>query len=542
LDFILENTRQNDSPEDFWGSQLLWKILFFSVLVGHCLCYAPYGVNETDGGFLTGLAWQVLSGKALYSEVAYVRPPLPVWLRASELLLLPDNFAVLGERWIFYLKIGLHSWLGSAVLTSGTRRWMLATFGFVVSAHCYPPMAWHTVDGILFSALGVWFLAKMPTRRGAILAGISIFAALLCKQSFYPMAVVFFGLSLNHPTAQSRRMIWGIGTFLLCTAFFFSYLHSNDLLENYFQMTGASTSGSQALQHGLLDFFRIKPLLALGSAVILTPVAWYFLKEKNVRIAAWAWAFWLAFLAASYALEIWNRQEFTAPFAQARLLFGVGLLSLIFIRSSFIVHHLSLFAVSWCAAVSWGYNLPILFSTPWVFAALEISGRLRQQACPRLRLNWLNVCSLIMLLAVFRLGYEFVYRDGRRSEMNAPMGAGFPQLSGIYSTLEKSQLYLELKNLAAHYPNFKTLPAFPQANFLTKTRPPLPLDWVVRRETNGDNTLILKNLRENQPVLFIEKKYAEQIQTDPELSLTRELLQKGAILEETPHFWVVKAE
>jgi len=147
-----------------------------------------------------------------------------------------------------------------------------------------------------------------------------------------------------------------------------------------------------------------------------------------------------------------------------------------------------------------------------------------------------------VLLGGLRCAYEFVYRDGQRGEMSASMGEIFPQLTGIYSTSEKGQFYLELKNLAAQYPNFKTLPTFPQANFLTKTRPPLPLDWVVNRETNGDNTLILKDLQENKPALFIEKKYADKIPSDPELSLTRDLLRTGTIVDETLHFWVVQLE
>ena len=60
------------------GEEPLFKWLFFSLLAAYCLCYAPYGVNETDGGFVTGLAWQTLQGKTLYGDVVYVRPPLPV--------------------------------------------------------------------------------------------------------------------------------------------------------------------------------------------------------------------------------------------------------------------------------------------------------------------------------------------------------------------------------------------------------------------------------------------------------------------------------
>lgn len=552
MKFILENSGQNKPPDRLGFDLWFWKTLFTSILAFYCIFYTTCGINETDGGFITGLAWQLMSGKVLYSDVIYVRPPLPVWLRAIELHLLPEHWAILGERWIFFLKVGLYSWLGAAVLTNGARRWMLATFGFVVSVHCYPPMAWHTVDGIMFSVLGIWFLANLRGRTevtlfkkvlllkkgGAVLGSISIFAALLCKQSFYPMAIVFAGLLVLENNRQ--RIWWGTIALILCSIFFFSYLYSNGLIGNYLRMTGGSASGSQALQHGVLDYFRIKPMLASGSLLLLAPVAWYFSKGKNPKIAVWCWAAWLVLLAGSYTYEIWRNQTFTVPFAQARLLFWVGLMFLVICHSSFIIHHSSLLAVSWCASVSWGYNLPVLFATPWVFAAMEISRFLWQRAYPRLRLTGVNIIALSMLLLVFRFGYEYVYRDGRRSQMNTHLGQVFPALGGIYSTHEKGQLYLDLKNLAARYPNFKTLPAFPQTNFLTKTPPPLPLDWVVNRETNGDNALILKNIEEKKPVLFVEKAAIEKSRTDPELSFTRDFLRSGTILDETAHFLVIQ--
>lgn len=540
----MENTRQYKPVADILSSQRLWKILFFSILIGYCLFYAPFGINETDGGFLTGLAWQVLNGKTLYEEIVYVRPPLPVWLRAGELLMLPENFAVLGERWIFYLKVGLYSWLGAAVLAADARRWMLAVFGFVVSAHCYPPMAWHTVDGILFAALGIWCWVKLPSRFGAALAGVAIFAALLCKQSFYPMVGVFAVLLFFEK--NRTRTWWGASSLLICSALFFSYLHSNNLLESYLQMTGGSTSGGQALQHGIFDYFRIKPGLVLLSLPILAPVAWYFWKNKKSRAAYWGWDFWLSLLATSYALSILGREEFTVPFSQARLLFWVGVVyalhNLFSVQhSTFNIHHSSLLAVAWCSSISWGYNVPILFSTPFVFAVMEISRHLWRQAYPEHDNRWHSLAVLAGLLILFRLSNEYIYRDGPRSEMSVRLGKIFPQLGGVCSDSTTAVLYFDLKNLADRYPNFKTLPAFSQANFLTKTPPPLPLDWVVRREINDDNTLILKTLQENRPMLFIEKSWLTQIETDPEMDLTRELIRTGKKIDETQYFWVVDA-
>ncbi|MBK7938498.1 MAG: hypothetical protein IPJ82_16075 [Lewinellaceae bacterium] len=358
---------------------ILWKMLFFSLLGAYCIFYSPYGINETDGGFITGLAWQIVQGKMLYGDILYVRPPLPVWLRAGELLFLPDGWAIIGERWIFYLKIAAYSWLGACLLLDGHRRWMLAIFGFVVSVHSYPPMAWHTVDGILFSVLGIWCLARQDSSIGIVAGAAAVFAAALCKQSFYPIPLLFAALLLLEK--NRRRTGWGIGALLFFAILFYIGLIYNNINIPYFQLTGGAASGSQAIRHGLFDYFRIKPVVALLSLPLLIPALWCFWKKIPLAAAGRAWYAWLLLLCATFAVEVGQRGEFTAPFAQARLMFWVA----IFYTMFFVNEHrslatnatgrnlITLLAICWCASVSWGYNLPILFSTPWVFAAMQIS-------------------------------------------------------------------------------------------------------------------------------------------------------------------------
>jgi hypothetical protein len=441
---------------------------------------------------------------------------------------------------------------------------VLATCGFIVSVHSYPACAWHTVDGILFSVLSLWLYAGSQISRSSLFfrssaAGFALVAALLCKQSFYPLAVLFPALLLlwNHPLKKQGLRGFATGI-LLCTALFFSYLHQNNLLENYFNMTGAAASGGQALQHGILDYLRIKPVLALCSVLLWSPVVWWFWKRTRVRTAHIAWRLWLVFLLATYSTECWKQAAFTAPFAQARLFFLVGAAfagwqmyewyknkkGASILKTGLpqhIVVLLALLAVSWSASVSWGYNLPILFATPWVFAGMEIGRMLwgadRQKPFP----VYGHLAVIALLLAVARFSYEFVYRDGKRSEMTEHLGAVFPQLRGIYSTPETAGLYKDMQELSRRYgPDFAVLPAFPQAHFLTGTCSPLPLDWVVRRETNGNNDLIMSNLETARPVLFIQKSFLEKIETDPELALTKQLMERGSFLEETPFFRVVR--
>jgi uncharacterized membrane protein len=554
---------------------------YLLLVTGYALVYAPYGINETDGGFITGLAWQVLCGKTLYQDIIYVRPPMSVWMRVLELQILPENWSVLGERWLFYAKTGLYSWLAAQIFRHPlpstfhplpSTLHLLPFFGFVLSVHAYPAAAWHTVDGIFWAVLSVFFAAKSleaGSRRvviWAFLSGVALAAAMLCKQSFYLLFILVFLLPLKH----ARYWCWaGFGVVWLL---FLGWLIRHHAVESYFAMTNGAATGGQALQHGILDYFRIRLPLLLPGAVLLAIAGWSrriglgFIKkvEIPVYIRFMAWGFWLILLIVSYVQSIWARQETTVPFAQVRFLFWLALGVLgwqiweqyrmkqpIFDAPNRFLA--SMLLISWCASVSWGYNLPILFSVPLVYAVIFVSNAFSGRLAGHPILHWFQQQGrwllLVAVLLTFRYAADFIYRDGRRADMTASMGAIFPKLSGIYSDTATAALYLDLKELSERYgPNFTTLPAFPYSNFLTNTTPPLALDWVVKRETGAFEYRLDQEMAAKNPVIFVEKKYAAALgrggseqdkMPDPELYFTRELLTKGKILSETQHFWVV---
>jgi hypothetical protein len=533
------------------SEKAMWMVLFFGIALGYALFYAPYGVNETDGGFLTGLAWQVLQGKTLYGDVVYVRPPLPVWLRALEIYCLPERWGVLGERWIFYLKVGLFSWMGAAMLYRDKQRWILATLGFVVSAHCYPPMAWHTVDGILFSVTTVYLFFNAREGRFGIpmqlLAGISMVAAVLCKQSFYPLFPIF---TVVIGVLDWRKMLVFLGGFVLALGLFVGYLYQFKLLNAFFEMTGGAASGGQAIQHGLFDYAMITPELAFPGMFAVICGWWMYRSGQHTKTLAFLLGGFLFAMVVSFAAVVWKRQEHTAPFAQTRFLFDVAAAHLLYLlyytrgKGGLSQHRgvaavLLLLSISWSAAISWGYSLPILFSTPWIWTMMEWSSH----AVGKYRwvFPYYRAALLSALLVAFYVGHSFVYRDGRRQDMTEPMGAIFPAMTGIYSDTASAALYRDLKRLAATYgPNFKVLPAFPQANYLTGTLPPLPLDWVVNRETNGKNKMVINDLNKKKPIVFLEKTYLNKLQQDPELRISNAVYATFKKLEETPFFIVLQ--
>lgn len=159
--------------------------------LAYAWAYAPFGLNTTDGGFLTGLAWQVLSESEIHA--VYVRPPIPVWLRSLEMTILPDQWAILGQRWVFFFKVAFYKFTRSSrFLWPHSTRWVFAVAAYIVSVHTYPPMAWHTIDGLMFGAMGLYFSFNANHYRSWWAAGCCIALAMLCKQSFYPLIGVVF--------------------------------------------------------------------------------------------------------------------------------------------------------------------------------------------------------------------------------------------------------------------------------------------------------------------------------------------------------------
>jgi hypothetical protein len=512
-----------------------WKWVFFMLPLAYCFYYAPFGINETDGGFITGLAWQVLSGKALYTGIIYVRPPIPIWLRVVEMLWLPADYAILGERCLFYLKVAAYCGIGSGLLPSGGRRWFTAVIAFIVSAHCYPAAAWHTTDGLLFATISVYCLFRGNDKFLPIAASVlALLLAAGCKQSFYPLVIAWPVWAYGHLKGSARKQAaW---CFAVALAGLLILLFSTDFGQAFRQSTAGAATLTAALQHGLLDFLRIHPLVGAPMVALLF---FHFFYPRVVRFTAISL---LAWPLLTYAAAIMKQGDFTLPFAQSRLLFlfaaawGGYCFSCGRWISKAALPFFSLLFISWCGAQSWGYNLPILFALPWTFAFADfLRKRLVQNSLAA------QVIPVLLLLLLFRYGYAFIYRDGPRAEMSVHLGSIFPRLSGIYTGVEHAAQYQELKDLSVKYgPNLKTLPAFPLSNYLNDTPPVLPLDWVVKREI-GNRRAYLNEKIKNPSILFlVEKKVKNQLSRDRELEIVRSVMEDGEILEETPHFWVIQ--
>lgn len=169
------------------------------VPVAYVAGYAPYGMDTTDFGFFYGHAWRILLGEVPYRDFFYVKPPLSLYWHAFWLWLTPERFSVLGGKAGFYAEMLAASWLGALYLARavdlrrlGVPLPLLATLGFVWSVHAFPPMPWHTVEGVLFGAGALYAVAA----GHPLLAGMLAAASALTKQSYalMPLGVAMAAL------------------------------------------------------------------------------------------------------------------------------------------------------------------------------------------------------------------------------------------------------------------------------------------------------------------------------------------------------------
>ncbi|MEL6866174.1 MAG: hypothetical protein AAFP19_17225 [Bacteroidota bacterium] len=520
--------------------------LFLGIVLTYIRLYAPFGINETDGGFISAYAYRLLQGEQIYQDIIYVRPPMSIWLRALEMWLLPDSFELLSERILFYLKVALYAWMGAAVFYQDYRRWLLASIGFIICVHNYPAASWHTVDGILFGTAAFFLLFR--TASPIVLPSLMVVMAMLCKQSFYPLLPLFL-LMVGLYKGKRDLALATLSLSLMALAFY-GYLNTTDLWSDYRFWTSGATGMGAAIQSGIWDYTKINPLL-----FALLPLLLPWLLDRKVLFAPkYYWYLFIAALMASYVWSIYEQQSFQVPVSQSRLLFLIGLFY--WLRQAYrmgiwlfswadwkregqsLLHLASLLGLSWMAALSWGYSFPILFAIPYVYVLFEITEEVEWGTTRDW--NWLWRFSLLFaLLLIFRYAYEFVYRDGPRSAMKWPMEQVFPALKGIYSDEATYLLYSDLKGLQEHYgPRFKTLPAFPLSNYLTQTQSPLPLDWVIRPETNGPQPKLYQLVDKSDYYFFIEKSYGEQLLKNPKFELTKYVMDHLDRIEETPYFYV----
>jgi hypothetical protein len=524
--------------------------IFLLLLPVYCWLYAGVGYSDTDEGFIHGLSYRILSGETIYTDFDYVRPPLTPWLHAAELQLLPDYGEVFWSRCLQYVT----TWFSVLLALFSILRflpewknniWMLACGIFILDCHNAPAMPWHTTDGIFFSSLGFFLLSRGPSFAWLISGMTGFLLAALCKQSFYlmPFAGLFFIYS-----------VWGFRSLALSFlsvialaggAFLFIRFSAPEWTHAWITQTTFHTEGNDFISQGFFEY--LKPATAVA-VLLIGLMLWPNILDQRPGFRKIAAAGFLLFLSALLGLNIfmtfqeqafrglvlgWGQSLFL--FALAFLLFMPGIDS-----KAKSVLGANLF-LTWSAAISWGYPIPVRHSAPMMIIFLIgfawIYGRQIGE--------WIYTWTTIFFLASFFLLFQFPYRDAPRNQCDQDGGEIFPQLAFHSIGKENADKLRELKQLAISHPQFTVMPAMPQAHYLTQTQNPFPWDWehnaeVVIADTQAVINQFLSPSQGSRIAVFVQKDHTIEFEREGKYGtwLTRYIRAHWKKEQETLYFEV----
>jgi len=478
--------------------------------------YARYGFEDKDTGFILGNCWQVLTGGTLYTDILYVRPPVSVLFHLLSFCA-PDAYVVLFDRSLFYVEIFVSSLLivkllGKAFDVTDGRHLAFATaLGFVISAHNFPPMAWHTVDGVFLCSIGLAcvFEAKRPFSMRVFLGGAFVLLGLMCKQSFYPMSIgLLTCLFLNR---DAKRAFCALGGMLLVIAVFYIWFLNVGALQGYVAMTSGETSFSDLFTIGIYSYIKDMDKLPLffGPAVVAVAVAWRYARSYAKPIAFIVLFLWV--LTYSW-VEYAKRGSFMSPPDDSPDALFIGAALFVIVkwlvgREERYLKALVFLLLTWSCSISWGYQTTVLGFTPVVF----IYGLLLRDAFSHTYVKWGAVAVLAIAILTFRTAgssmYTLDHPGLRRSDVTYDMSQVSPRLTGIYADRETYEQYRELMALVNERgERFTVLPSCTLAHFITQTQNPIGSDWPMNAEINGQTDLLMSRLRKNANYVLIERR------------------------------------
>ena len=167
-------------------------MLFVAIAIAAHVLLSRLGFSPTDDGFILAQGRRILAGQVPHRDFISIRPVGSALLHTFDLIV-GGAHTFLVSRLVYWLETAIVCWCWLEIalrrVAAGPGFWgsaSLVPLSFMLSTHAFPPMAWHTVDGVFLATLG--FLACQGQTKAWKLAGyLLIGASVTCKQNFLPV-------------------------------------------------------------------------------------------------------------------------------------------------------------------------------------------------------------------------------------------------------------------------------------------------------------------------------------------------------------------
>lgn len=503
-------------------------------LVCH-FAFSWIGFSPCDDGFILGPAPRVLRGEVPHRDFISIRPAGSNYLHAPIVAIsraIEDGARTLWiSRGFVWFQFACIAWCWTAALDRGLglglsprSRAAWATLAFFLSAHNFPIMAWHTIDGLFLIAIGARLCASR--HAGARVAGmLFVGAAPLCKQNFAPV-VALFALA----SGDARRPRTWIAAGAPGAAYAAMVLATGATDEALAQMatyTGAFDAGvGQYLRHptflaGLVAGLAAATFAARGTIARTAPVGPVLVVALSlgrhdaanelhrvfwVPAASgylWGPSFLLFGGAAGWwagrAIAILRGRNVSADAGAGCVRGGEGV--------GLVRAWAPALGTAWCASISIGYNTPALMNGPIALLLLGIAREHRRsEGWERARAA--EAFALALLLGASLYGFvharlRFVYEDRAAFALDRSLDGVFPGADGLRTNENTYAFLADLTDAIAiaGEREFAILPDFSAYWASARRRNPLPIDWPHGGELAANETSrarVLAALREGR--------------------------------------------
>jgi hypothetical protein len=395
-----------------------WLGITFCVsvaLVAH-LMFSGIGFNPTDDGFTLAYSRRILEGQVPHRDFIIVRPVLSPMIHLP-LLLFGGDYLFWLSRLFVWFQLACIAWIWTSVVSTRVKpsfdtleKLLVALIAFAASAHTFPIMAWHTIDGLFLLSIGLAMCVRSSSTCkffGYMLMG----AAYLTKQSFLlvaPLCLIILG-------DQQNLKFWLAAT--TPGMVYLVYLALMGALPDAILQLSSHTS---IISAGLKSYLNREALLgiAVGYSALRMVVG-----EPPTRLARGKiLQQWVGMLALSALPLLGISTSFARNLLVLRSSFGlfgivVGASVYFLIEDTadpiarLRVLLLALVA-AWSASLSIGYNYPILASGQLLTALIAHVYPTALQLAGRATLKLSLAVATVMLLVSFTFArFNYVYRD-----------------------------------------------------------------------------------------------------------------------------------
>jgi hypothetical protein len=448
------------------------------------LLFSWRGFAPVDDGFTLAYSRRILEGQVPHRDFIIIRPFISPLLH-TPFVLFGGEYTYWVSRFFVWFQFACISWAWVNIVDrafgnpfDNATKLFVALVSFAASVHYFVLTAWHTVDGLFLTSIGLWVLLTQQHKGARIFGYLLIASAYLCKQSFLfvaPLTVLLMG--------DWREKKYWLAITLPAAGYCAYLLATGSLSEAVLQM--ASQTGF--VSTGVLSYLNYGTLLGVlagyCSMFLLSAGSVPMLRAEHLPRYVGA-SLLTAMPAFFIAVGLYRGSLGIISFGMFGMVVGVVL----YLVSTGAARDgdrtpvvLIALLLAWSASLSVGYNFPALLLGPLFTILAAFVYSVRGSLDPRFLHAALVVAGVAILLGFGVARPYYIYREQPSSELTRSLDGVLPGGRLIYTNPNTYDFLVDLKEatdeVSSRNRTYAIVPDVPGYWVQSRQTNPLPVDW-----------------------------------------------------------------